>query len=405
MLSANNKQDSSFETKAIHVANDPEQWKSKAVVPLISLATVFKHTAPGHHAGFEYSRGGNPTRQCMESTLASLEQGKYGIAFASGIGAVLSVCQLMNTGDHLVTQKDLYFGSIHLFQEHLPTKCGIEVTFLDLTNEDRTELKASLRPKTKMIWIETPTNPILKIIDIKTVAEIAHEHNPDIIVVVDNTFASPYFQNPLQLGADVVVHSLSKYVSGHSDVIMGAAITNSDKLHKEIRELQNDNGVVPSPFDCYLVSRSLRTLALRMAKHESNALAVAKHLLNHPLVSWVSYPGLPNHPQHDLASRQMYGFSGIVAAKLKHGSDEKVLETFLKNFKIFTHATSLGGVESLVSSPGLMIKFSSVPEKEERLRLGIDDEVIRFSVGIESVDDLIQDIDAALQATLEVLEQ
>ncbi|CAG0912741.1 unnamed protein product [Notodromas monacha] len=386
-------QDASFSTKAIHDGNDPDQWKCRAVVPLISLSTTFKQSAPGVHSGFEYARSGNPTRNCLETCLASLEQAKHALVFSSGLGANTAICHLLESGDHIVAMDDLYGGTNRYFQKVLSPSYGVGVTFVDMSADDKSAFIAALKPSTKMVWIETPTNPTLKLVDIEAIAKIAHEKNPEMIVCVDNTFASPYFQKPLLLGADLVVHSLTKYINGHSDVVMGAAMTNNDQMHEKLRFLQNAIGIVPSPFDCYLVCRSVRTLALRMKEHEKSATIVAEFLSKHPLIEKVLYPGLPSHPQHELAKKQMLGNSGMIGAYLKGGKLEA--EKFLQSLKLFTLAESLGGFESLVESPSLMTHLS-VPE-DMRRELGISDSFIRFSVGLEDVNDLLKDIDEALK--------
>uniref|UniRef100_A0A8D0TUR2 Cystathionine gamma-lyase n=2 Tax=Sus scrofa TaxID=9823 RepID=A0A8D0TUR2_PIG len=342
-----------FATQAIHAGQEPEQWASKAVVPPISLSTTFKQEAPGQHSGFEYSRSGNPTRNCLEKAVAVLDGAKYSLAFASGLAATVTITHLLKAGDQIISMDDVY----------------------------------------GLVWIETPTNPILKMIDIEACAQIVHKHG-DIILVVDNTFMSAYFQRPLALGADICMYSATKYMNGHSDVVMGLVSLNSETLHSRLRFLQNSLGAVPSPIDCYLCNRGLKTLQVRMEKHFENGMAVAQFLESHPLVEKVIYPGLPSHPQHELAKRQCTGCPGMISFYIK-GSLHHA-ETFLKSLKLFTLAESLGGYESLAELPAIMT-HSSVP-KSDREVLGIRDTLIRLSVGLEDKQDLMDDLDQALKA-------
>lgn len=378
-----------FATKAIHVAQDPEQWNSMAVVPPISMSTTFKQHGPAQHAGFEYGRSGNPTRDVLERCLASLDNGKYGLTFSSGLGVTTTIITMLKAGDHVVAGDDLYGGTNRLLRQ-VAMKMGIDVEFVDTT--DLKKVEAAVKPNTKLFWLETPTNPLLKVSDIEAVCKIAHKF-PGVVVVVDNTFLSAYLQRPLDLGADVVMYSLTKYMNGHSDVIMGAAIMNDEALYERLKFLQNAAGIVPSPFDCYLVNRSLKTLSLRMERHKSNALAVAKYLEAHPKVERVLHPGLPSHPQHELAKKQTYGHSGIMSFYLKGGLDES--SAFLKALQVFTLAESLGGYESLAELPSVMT-HASVPA-EQRAALGITDGLVRISVGLEDVEDLIVDLKQALE--------
>lgn len=377
-----------FATKAIHVGQEPEQWKSRAVVPPISMSTTFKQFGPAQHAGFEYGRSGNPTRDVLEKCLASLDNGKYGLTFSSGLGVTTTVITMLSSGDHIVAGDDLYGGTNRLLR-NVAMKMNIEVDFVDCT--DLAKVEAAVKPNTKLFWIETPTNPLLKVIDIVAVSEVAHKF-PGVVVVVDNTFLSAYLQRPLDLGADIVMYSLTKYMNGHSDVIMGAAIMNDEALYEKLKFLQNAAGIVPSPFDCYLVNRSLKTLALRMERHKSNSLNIAKYLEKHPKVERVLHPGLPSHPQHELAKQQTYGHSGIMSFYIKGGLDESTV--FLKALEVFTLAESLGGYESLAEVPSVMT-HASVPA-EQRAALGITDNLIRISVGLEDADDLIMDLKQAL---------
>ncbi|XP_041357148.1 cystathionine gamma-lyase-like [Gigantopelta aegis] len=382
-----------FATDAIHAGQEPEQWKSMAVVPPISLATTFKQFAPAEHAGFEYSRSGNPTRVCLEKCIAATEGAKHGMCFSSGLATTMTITHLLQLGDHIVSMDDVYGGTNRLFRNTAP-KMGLELSFVDCTNLD--EVKKAMKPNTKMVWIETPTNPTMKLVDIEAVCKIARAASKDVFIVVDNTFMSSYFQRPLDFGADISMHSLTKYMNGHSDVVMGAAALNRDDLHEKLRFLQNAIGPVPSAFDCYLVNRGLKTLHVRMREHEKNGMAVAKFLESSSRVERVIYPGLPSHPQYELAKRQMKGFSGMVTFLIKGGLEQA--KTFLGTVKIFTLAESLGGFESLCEHPGLQT-HASVPA-DQRVVLGISDNLIRLSVGIEDLDDIIEDIDKALKAAI-----
>ncbi|XP_055604932.1 cystathionine gamma-lyase [Uranotaenia lowii] len=377
-----------FATKAIHVGQSPEQWNSMAVVPPISMSTTFKQTGPAQHKGFEYGRSGNPTRDVLEKCLASLDNGKYGLTFSSGLGTTTCVVTMLKAGDHILSGDDIYGGTNRLLR-NVAMNMNISVDFVDCTNLAKVE--AAIKPNTKLIWIETPTNPTLKVIDIEAVCKIAHKH-PGVVVVVDNTFLSAYLQRPLDLGADIVMYSLTKYMNGHSDVIMGALVTNDEALYTRLKFLQNATGIVPSPFDCYLVNRSLKTLAVRMERHKSNSLAVAQYLEKHPKVEKVLHPGLPSHPQHELAKKQTYGHSGIMSFYIKGGMEQS--SVFLKTLEVFTLAESLGGFESLAELPSVMT-HASVPA-EDRVVLGITDGLVRLSVGLEDIDDLIADLKQAL---------
>ncbi|KAL8610555.1 hypothetical protein ACOMHN_006275 [Nucella lapillus] len=381
-----------FATNAIHKGQEPEQWNSMAVVPLISTSTTFKQSAPGVHKGFEYSRSGNPTRSCLEKCIASLEGAKHALCYASGLASTLNVVHLLKQGDHIISMDDVYGGTNRYFRT-CAVPLGVEVTFVDCT--DVSNVEKALTPSTKMVWIETPTNPTMKLVDIQAVCDMVHSKS-QAFVVVDNTFMSSYFQRPLSLGADVVMHSVTKYMNGHSDVVMGALALNDDARAERLRYLQNAIGTVSSPFDCYLVNRGLKTLAVRMRQHMSNGLAVAKFLEASPKVFKVVHPGLPSHPQHELAKRQMCGFSGMVTFYLKGGKEEA--STFLKALKIFTLAESLGGYESLCELPSVQT-HASVPA-DQREKLGITDSLIRLSVGLEDIEDIIQDIDQALKAAV-----
>ncbi|XP_033095662.1 putative cystathionine gamma-lyase 2 [Anneissia japonica] len=384
---------SHFGTNAIHAGQDAERWTSKAVVPLISLSATFKQSEPAVcPGGYDYSRGGNPTRDVLQECVASLDNAKYAFAFSSGLSAMLSICHLIKAGDHVVSMNDLYGGSNRYFQKVL-RNMGIEIDFVDC--REVTNVEKAMKPNTRMVWLETPTNPLLRLVDIQAVCEEVHK-TPGIIVCVDNTFSSSYFQRPLNLGADLVMCSATKYMNGHSDVVMGLVSTNSDELKERLNFLQLALGTIPSPFDCYLVNRGLKTLHLRMREHAKNALGVAKFLENSSRVSKVLYPGLPSHPQHELAKKQMTGFSGMVTFFIKGGIEQSKL--FLQSSKLFTLAESLGGFESLCELPCVMT-HASVPAAE-RLELGITDTLIRLSVGIEDLDDLIADLDQALKVAI-----
>lgn len=384
-----------FATLAIHAGQEPEQWASKAVVPLISLSTTFQQDTPGNPFPFEYSRGGNPTRNVFEKCIAALEGATHAIATSSGLGAQSAIVQTLKSGDHIVAMEDIYGGSHRYFRKILGN-FGVETTFVDAT--DIKNLEAAIRDNTKMLWVETPTNPLLRLVDIRGVVELARSKKEDIVVVVDNTFMTPYFQRPLELGADIVYHSVTKYLNGHTDVLMGVICTSNDELEKKIRFVQFAGGSVPSPFDCYLANRGLKTLHLRMREHQRNAFAVARFLESSPYAEDVVYPGLPSHPQHELAKRQCKGFSGMVSFRLK-GTLENA-KKFFAALKVFILAESLGGYESLAEIPSLMT-HASIPE-DDRARLGISDTLIRLSVGIEDGDDLVEDLKQALKASQEL---
>ncbi|XP_015234690.1 PREDICTED: cystathionine gamma-lyase [Cyprinodon variegatus] len=381
----------SFATDAIHIGQEPEQWTSMAVVPPISLSTTFKQLSPGNHAGFEYSRSGNPTRNCLEKAVAALDGAKYCLAFASGLAATLTITHMLKKGDGIVCMDDVYGGTNRYFQR-VASGFGLETTFADCTKPEL--LKAALKPNTKLVWLETPTNPMMKVVDIRACSQLVHEHNKDIVVVVDNTFMSAYFQRPLALGADICMYSATKYMNGHSDVVMGLVSVNREDLNERLRFLQNAIGGVPSPFDCYLCNRGLKTLHLRMEQHFKNGMAAARFLEADPRVEKVIFPGLPSHPQYEVMKKQCTGCPGMITfyikGKLEHAT------TFLSNLKMFAVAESLGGYESLAEHPAIMT-HASVPEKE-RATLGISDTLIRLSVGLEDAADIIEDLDQALNA-------
>ncbi|MCO6040681.1 cystathionine gamma-synthase [Thermococcus alcaliphilus] len=380
-----------FSTKAIHIGEEPERMQYGDVVSPIHLSTTFaKKSVKEVEEGYVYSRSGNPTRDGLERKLAALENAKYGLAFSSGLAAESTVLlALLRRGDHVIAFDDLYGGTKRLFNQVME-RFGLEFTYVDARNPEN--VRKAIRENTRMIWLETPTNPLLKLADIRAIAEIAHEKG--IIVVVDNTFASPYFQNPLDLGADITLHSATKYLGGHSDVVGGAVMVNDEELYEKLKFHQNAIGAILSPFDSWLVMRGIKTLAVRMERHEKNAMAIAKYLEGHPLVERVYYPGLPSHPQHKLAKRQMRGFGGMLSFELKGGLEKAI--KFVESLEIFALAESLGGVESLIELPAIMT-HASVP-KEEREKVGIKDSLIRVSVGIEDIEDLIEDLERGFQA-------
>ena len=375
-----------FATKAIHAGQEPDPSTGAIMTPIFQTATYVQEGL-GEHKGFEYSRSGNPTRSALEACIAAIEDGKYGLAFASGMAAESAILSLLSSGDHLVSCDDLYGGSYRIF-ERVMRRYNIETSYVPAGNVAGYE--QAIRPNTKMIWLETPTNPLLRLVDIRSIAEIAHRHN--LPVVVDNTFASPYFQQPLKLGADIVVHSTTKYINGHSDVVGGALVLNNEEMYEAIKFYQNAAGGVPSPFDSWLTLRGIKTLAVRMRQHEENARAVATFLAEHPRVEKVYYPGLPSHPDYELAKRQMRGFGGMVSFQFK-GTYADVAQ-IVRRFKVFALAESLGGVESLVCHPASMT-HSSIP-KDIRESRGLTDTLLRLSVGIEDIEDIIGDLEQAL---------
>lgn len=379
--------DWSFDTRAIHAGQEPEPTTGAIMTPIFQTST-YTQASPGVHRGYEYSRTHNPTRNALEDCLASLEGGQHGVAFASGCAATSTIMHLLRSGVHVVSGDDVYGGTYRLFTKTF-RKMGIGFSFVDMT--DLEAFESSLRPETELVWLESPTNPMLKISDIKAICEIAHRRN--IPVVVDNTFMSPYFQNPLALGADMVVHSTTKFVNGHSDVVGGMVITNDDQVAEHLRFLQNSMGAVPGPMDCWLVMRGVKTLGLRMRQHEVNAKAIARYLEGHSAIEKVIYPGLESHPQHELAKAQMSGFGGMISFVLKDGLE--AARNLLEKVKVFSLAESLGGVESLIEHPAIMT-HASVPQ-EVRTELGIGDGLVRLSVGIEDSQDLLNDLEQALE--------
>jgi len=378
-----------FATKAIHVGQEADPATGATIVPIYQTST-YTQEAPGVHKGYEYSRSGNPTRAALEECVASLEGARYGLAFASGLAATTAVMSLLSPGDHVVAGDDLYGGSYRLFNKVLKRGNKLDFDFVDTT--DPASVEQALRPETKMLWIETPTNPMLTLSDIALLSEMAHERGA--VVAVDNTFASPYFQQPLALGADIVVHSTTKYMGGHSDVVGGAVMTSDEEAYESIKFYQNAAGAVPGAFDSWIVLRGLKTLAVRMRQHEENALAVARFLEGHPEVETVNYPGLPSHPQHELAKRQMSGFSGMVSFTLRGGTEAAYAA--VQKTEVFHFAESLGGVESLITHPATMT-HAAIP-REQREARGVTEGLLRLSVGIEDKEDLIVDLDRAISA-------
>ena len=375
-----------FSTDAIHAGQVPDPTTGAVITPIYQTSTYAQHEL-GKSTGFEYARTHNLTRQALEKNIATLEKGKYGIAFASGLAATHALMSLVKTGDHIVISNNVYGGTYRLYELNMKNY-GLDFSWVD--SSDLKNVEKAIRPNTKMIYVETPTNPMLNLTDLKGVVEIAKKNN--LITVCDNTFMSPYFQNPLTFGIDIVLHSTTKYLNGHSDIIGGMLVTSDEKIHERIRYIQNAAGGVPSPFDCWLVLRSTKTLAVRMKQHEENANKFAKFLKESGYAKKVIYPGLKDHPQHELAKKQMRGFGGMVSADFETLDKAKKV---LNNAKIFTLAESLGGVESLISHPASMT-HASVP-KEEREKMGLTDSLVRFSVGIEDIEDLIADVEQALE--------
>ncbi|QDV91210.1 Cystathionine beta-lyase [Phycisphaerae bacterium RAS2] len=374
-----------FATRAIHVGQEAEPVTGATIVPIFQTST-YTQDGIGNHKGYEYARTGNPTRTALESCLASLENAKHGLCFASGLAATNTVMNLLSAGDHVICADDVYGGTYRLF-ELVWKRYGLTFSWVDMTNPDN--VAKAVKPNTKMIWMETPTNPLLNIVDISAVAKIGKQHK--LITVVDNTFASPYLQQPLDMGADVVVHSTTKYLGGHSDVVGGATLTSNDDLYTRLKYHQNAVGAVPGPHDCWLVLRGIKTLAVRMEAHCANAAKIAAWLAANPAVSRVIYPGLPNHKQHALAKRQMRAFGGMVSFELKGG--EAAARAVAGKTKLFSLAESLGGVESLIGHPATMT-HASMPVAEREAR-GLTGGLMRLSVGIEDADDLITDLDQA----------
>ena len=387
-MSKKNKE--GFETRAIHAGQKADPTTGAVMMPIYTSST-YEQESPGVHKGFDYSRSINPTRKAFEECIASLENGEVGFGFSSGVAAISACVELLSPGDHVIAMNDLYGGTVRLFNEIKTLSQGIEVTYVDMT--DMQNVLEAKTDKTKMIFVETPTNPLLRVVDLSAIADFAKAEN--ILSVCDNTFASPYVQQPLNHGIDIVLHSATKYLGGHSDLIAGALVIGKkdDALVSKMANIVNSLGPITGAFDSYLILRSLKTLAVRMERHSENAMAIAKHFESHKDVAEVIYPGLENHPQHDLASKQMNGFGGIISMNIKGGLEKS--KSFLERTKIFALAESLGGVESLIEHPALMT-HASLP-KDRREMIGISDGLVRLSVGLESLDDLVEDIEQALK--------
>jgi cystathionine beta-lyase len=378
-----------FNTKIIHGGQQPEKVTG-AVMPPVFMTSTYAHSSPGEAQEYEYSRGGNPTRTALENSFASIENGTHGFAFSSGMAAIDCVLRTLNPGDEIIAGDDLYGGTYRMFTK-LFQKYGLEFIFVDVNAVDN--ISKEITEKTKLVWLETPTNPLMKIADIEAICTLVKDINSDILIAVDNTFATPYLQQPLTLGADIVMHSATKYLGGHSDLIMGALMVKDAKLAEELHFIQFAAGAISSPMDSFLALRGIKTLHIRMQRHCENGRAVANFLKNHPKVGAVYYPGLEDHPSYAIAKKQMKDFGGMVSFSLKDESKEATFK-FLKNTHVFTLAESLGGVESLVNHPVTM-SHASIPEKE-RLKIGITEAIIRLSVGIEDEEDLLADLDNAL---------
>ncbi len=376
-----------FGTRAIHAGQPPESTTGAVMTPIFQTST-FAQKSPGQHQGYDYSRAGNPTRTAYEACLASLENARFGMAFSSGLAAIDALLRLLKSGDHVLCCDDVYGGTFRLFTRVF-SKFGLDFSFVDMT--DLGKIEAAFKPSTKMVWIESPTNPTLKICDIRAVTELARKKGA--LSAVDNTFMSPYFQQPIRLGADLSMHSVTKYLNGHSDVIGGAIMTDHKALADELHFLQMAVGAVPGPMDCFLAMRGIKTLHVRMDRHAENAMALAHFLEKHPSIERVVYPGLESHPQHALAKKQMSGFGGMITVFVRGGLEKA--RTVLERVRVFTLAESLGGVESLIEHPAIMTHASVPPEN--RKKLGIHDSLIRLSVGIEELGDLRADLEQALE--------
>ena len=376
-----------FGTKTIHAGQKPDPTTGAIMTPVYQTSTYIQ-SSPGQHSGFEYSRTGNPTRKALEDNIAALENGKYGLCFGSGLAAIDAVIKLLKPGDEVISTNDLYGGTYRLFTK-IFENYGIKFHFIGM--ENLSNIDNYINKNTKLIWAETPTNPMLNIIDIEMLATISKKHN--LTLVVDNTFATPYIQKPLELGADIVMHSLTKYMGGHSDVVMGALICNSEEIAEKLFFIQNSCGAVPGPMDSFLVLRGIKTLHIRMERHCQNGEKIAGFLINHPKVEGVYWPGLKSHKNHNVAKKQMHGFGGMVSFDLK-GNNLEDAKKVVENTKYFTLAESLGGVESLCGHPASMT-HAAIP-KNEREKTGVVDSLIRLSVGIEDIEDLIEDLDSSL---------
>lgn len=376
-----------FGTKAVHAGVEPDPSTGSIMTPIYQT-TTYVQESPGKHKGYGYARGANPTRNALQKSIAALENGKFGICYSSGMGATDAVIKLLNPGDEVITSNDLYGGSYRMFKRVFE-KYGIKFHFIDLS--DSANILPYVNKNTKLMWLETPSNPLMRITDIKACVAIAKKQN--ILVAVDNTFASPFLQNPLDLGVDIVMHSVTKYLGGHSDVIMGALVVNEEKLQQELFFIANSCGAVPGPQDCFLVLRGIKTLHLRMERHCSNGKAIAEYLRQHPKVGKVYWPGFPDHPNHEIAKKQMSDFGGMLSFALKDDRQEQATK-LMESVELFSLAESLGGVESLINHPATMT-HASIP-KEERIKNGLTDSLIRLSIGVEDVDDLKADLEQAL---------
>jgi cystathionine gamma-lyase len=377
-----------FGTKAVHAGVEPDPSTGAIMTPVYQTSTYVQES-PGKHKGYAYARGANPTRNALQKSIAALENGKLALCFSSGMGATDAVVKLLNPGDEVITSNDLYGGTYRMFKRVFE-KYGIKFHFLNLS--DVKNVSGVVNEKTKLFWLETPTNPLMNIVDIEAFTTLAKQKN--IIVAVDNTFASPYLQNPLDLGADIVMHSVTKYLGGHSDVVMGALVMNDEKLYQELAFIHNSCGAVPGPQDSFLVLRGIKTLHLRMERHCINGRKIAEYLNEHPKVGKVYWPGFPDHPNHSIAKKQMRDFGGMLSFTLKDDSMPKAT-LLMESLELFSLAESLGGVESLINNPASMT-HASVP-KEERLKSGLTDSLMRLSIGIEDAEDLIADLEQALE--------
>jgi len=376
-----------FSTRAIHAGQEPDAETGSVNVPVF-LTSTFRQPEPGREGKYVYSRTANPTRTALEECLASLEEGPHGLAFSSGMAATANVLMLLQKGDHVIAGDDIYGGTYRLFEQVL-RNYGLQFTYVD--PQDPANVEKAVRKNTRLIWIETPTNPLMRIIDIRKISKISHRASA--MLVVDNTFMSPYLQNPLRHGADIVVHSTTKYLGGHSDLVGGATVTSDAKIQARLKFLQNAVGAVPGPLDCYLVLRGIKTLAIRMERHSQNAKAISEYLAKQPKIERILYPGHDDHPQRDIIKRQMRGGGGMLSFQLKGGFNQ--CKKFLQKLKVFTVAESLGGVESLIEHPHSMT-HASIP-RDRRERLGVSENLIRASIGIEDVEDLVKDLDSGLK--------
>lgn len=376
-----------FATKAVHAGVEPDPTTGAIMTPIYQTSTYVQES-PSQHKGYGYARGANPTRNALQKSIAALENGKYAICFSSGMGATDAVIKLLNPGDEVITNNDLYGGSYRMFRK-IFEKYGIKFHFVDLSNAENAI--PYFNSKTKLVWIETPSNPLMRITDIKALADMAKKHKA--WVAVDNTFASPYLQNPLDLGADIIMHSVTKYLGGHSDVVMGALVVNDEKLYQELYFIMNACGAVPGPQDCFLVLRGIKTLHLRMERHCENGRKIAHYLKGHPKIGKVYWPGFEDHPGHEIAKKQMKDFGGMLSFTLKNDNLDNA-RLLMESMELFSLAESLGGVESLVNHPASMT-HASIP-KEERMANGLSDTLIRLSIGVEAVEDLMEDLEQAL---------